>query len=457
MIGSLRFIGYLQSCSKANESAAFQMLHLIVGVFGGMPPHLVSLRVTLSFYLSCFLEIPSGIVADLVGHARAVSYAFICQAVACFFVLVAVLLGSEGVALLLIVGSCIFSALGGALSSGSFQALIQDLIDLESRKLLAVDRSSFKLKALSLSESHGVWVAAVFPILILGLFFWLEWATPYAVFLLLVPVFGYIALALYIYKLPCCSGKGLQGSQTGTAFVECHEALVKLGRNFLGISMVKRGELLVLSIFLLIGTLLMIHVHTYLIVSQFREMANLSMHVLTVFEMFLVVASFDLAHLVKGWIVPKVSRCYSGWLLIFLSYVSLMALAFLTYTLLGVGFDTLVLVVFVLFFRSTLVLGQNIIQSALLSRLAEQNRATVLSLIQTAVIFLYGTYSIYLTLTGIGSVERIMLEVLFIASIGLIVVLVLACTGRTFTLEFVASIHTNACESRCITSIQEKA
>lgn len=78
------------------------------------------------------------------------------------------------------------------------------------------------------------------------------------------------------------------------------------------------------------------------------------------------------------------------------------------------------LILYVLFFRACVTLGQDVAISNLLARLPEEIRAFTLSLVMSSVIVLYGAYSVYLTLIGIGAepAQNVLIEIFAIALIG---------------------------------------
>lgn len=426
-----RTVGYLQNISKGNESAAAQIAHLIIGVFGGLPPYAVSLRVTIAFYVSCILEVPSGVVADIIGHARSMVYACIFYSMACVFIVVAVVASSDDFSLIMVVLSSVLSALGGALSSGSFQALLQDLIDREALSIPAVERTSFKIRTLSLSQGHGAYFASFFPVAVMAiLFFWARYweGEEYILFL---PAVAFVGFAMYFQSLVPDQGYVLQKNRIRVACASYIAELKHLKSWLISGALNKRIYFYGFSLLMVFSTLLMIHVHTYLMISQLREVDIRAVDVKGGAIIFLMLASFDLAHLVKGWLVPFLTRKFADIALLFISYFSVASLSFLAWLGCYYEYQLLSLIVFVLFFRAFLTLGQNIIQSTVLVMLPENNRATALSAIQVIVILVYASYSLYLTFVGIESPPEILMEVLVLSMCCLLVALIVyVCCGQ---------------------------
>lgn len=435
----IRTVGYIQNISKGNESAASQMSHLIVGVFGGLPDYAVSLRVAVAFYISCILEVPSGVVADIIGHARSMVYGCICYSLACVFIIFAVLATNDFGSLLLVVFSSVLSAFGGALSSGSFQALIQDLIDKEAALMPAGERRNVKIRTLSLSQGHGAFIATFFPIIIMAaLVFWGKYWEG-AEFFLLIPAMTFMGFAFYFYRLGPATGVLVARNKLQKSWELYFSELNNLKVWFALGALNKRVYLYGFSFLMIVSTVLMIHVHTYLMVSQLREIDIRSAGVKDIFIMFLMMVSFDLAHMVKGWIVPFLTRRCSDVGCLILSYFGVITLAFLAWVGCFYNYQLLSLIIFVLFFRAFLTLGQNIVQSSLLVMLPRNSRATVLSVIQGVVILLYGTYSLWLTFVGIEDPSEVLLEVVVLGGCCMVGVLIIYYFCRGYSCDELTS------------------
>lgn len=418
-----RTVGYLQNISKGNESAAAQISHLIIGVFGGLPAYAVSLRVTIAFYVSCVLEVPSGVVADIIGHARSMVYACICYALACIFIVLAVVAASDNSSLVLIVISSVLSALGGALSSGSFQALLQDLIDKEALSLPVTERTSFKIRTLSLSQGYGAYFASFFPVVVMAiLFLWSKYWTGEE-YILFLPAAAFVGFAVYFQGLVSTEERAVQTNRISLACASYFAELKNLRLWLVSGALEKRIYFYGFSLLMVFSTLLMIHVHTYLMISQLREVDVRSVSIKDASIIFLMLASFDLAHLVKGWLVPFLTKKYADITLLSISYFGVALLSFFAWLGCYYGYPLLSLIIFILFFRAFLTLGQTIVQSTILVMLPENNRATALSAIQAVVILMYASYSLYLTFVGIESPPQILKEVLVLSVCSLLVAL----------------------------------
>lgn len=429
MRGLLRKIGYIHNVSKGIESGAFQMSHVIVGALGGLPDHAASLRVTISFYLSCVFEVPSGILSDLIGYARTLVYACLCYAASCYLILFAVM-ASGHLSMVFLMISSFFSALGGALSSGAFQAFIQELVDKHAQTMRAGDQDNFRIRALSLAQKYGAVFSSFFPISLLLIVFLLARFGNGEEYLLLVPGAAFLVLACYFYKhVPdLYRGGGFESAGCWRKYrLQFLELVSWFDRSCYGLKM----QLFSLIILLVISMLMMLHVHTYLIVSQMREY---DIKLITLWDfllVFLLLVSFDLAHLVKGLIVPYVSELFGEQMLLLGSYFGLVTLASSAVLGIFMGFEFTSLITFVLFFRAFLSLSQNVVQARILILVPYSTRATVLSFVQSIVMILYGAYSFYLISSGIEPPVTILIEIVFL-SLASLVFLLFFLRGRYY-------------------------
>lgn len=201
MYSWIKKLGYLQNIKSASESLANQVSHLLIGIFCGFPIYAVSLRVSISFYLSAILELPTGIIADVIGHYRAVAIGYLIGLLACLTLFFSAVDVNSIHSIPLLIISCIFSSIAGSLSSGSFQALLQDYIDLNSYILQNDIYIYIRKNALSISQKYGKSISAFSPPTLILLLFILSKYNKNPEIILLIPAFCYGFLSFYFFKL----------------------------------------------------------------------------------------------------------------------------------------------------------------------------------------------------------------------------------------------------------------
>ncbi|RMV62090.1 MFS transporter [Pseudomonas coronafaciens] len=402
----IRKLGYLNNFAKGSESIANQIAYLTIGVLSPLPAYAVSLRVSIGFYLGAFLEIPMGVLADVAGHRKALAYGFAIIAISCAGLLWACLMGHLSYSLWVLSVAAILEAIGTALVSGCFQAYIQCIIDDEVSKMsLESSSSDIKFKALSMSHAYGNFFSAMAPTLIIGGVFVCHIVWGISSLALAVPVVTYTALSLYFFSsrfsrlgaridkvLPNRSEKWLSYKANLLAF---YRGIVKS-------QPVYRYKLITLFVLMVLSVLMVVHVHTYLMISQLREFDLTQGNYIQGILAFMVLVSFNLAHYIKGWAASLISEQSKPGNVLFLSLGAQAVLALSMLLAYYLGYSILSVLIFVLLFRACFTPGQSVIQSMLLEMVPENLRATVYSLVQVFVLLIYASYSAYLTFNGQG-------------------------------------------------------
>ncbi|MBO8132611.1 MFS transporter [Dickeya fangzhongdai] len=414
----LKSIGYLDSTFRAMQSTSNQLSHLLVGALGGMFNSAVSLRVSIAFYSSILLEVPSGLLADKLGHFRSVALGshFTASALlTLFFSLTST--HDAGLQISLLILSSFLSAIGMSLISGAYQAMLQDMIDNQIIK--HGEESGLRTKALLLSQRYGKEIVSIVPIIFLLILLVMYRTIGYAEAMLFIPAIMFIILGIWLWRYPqrnnaqeidTKNNQKAGDKNTLKNFISCLRAM-------------SRDQLVMLIKISLIIVLLnfsMVHVHTYLMVAEFREYNIMDISIIYLIPLFLFIASFDAAHYVKGVIVPRAAAKFDDKSLVMLSFGSLALLSAGCYFLYIYCDGIFALILYVLFFRACVTMGQDVAISNLLARLPEEIRAFTLSLVMSSVIVLYGAYSVYLTFIGIGAepAQNVLIEILIIALIG---------------------------------------
>ena len=180
-----------------------------------------------------------------------------------------------------------------------------------------------------------------------------------------------------------------------------------------------------------LSILTVIHVHTYLMVSELRSLDLQSGQFTALLLGFGVLAAFDLAHYPKALIAPIAGRHLSAQQVLYFSLSSQILLAIAAMCLLHGGYATVAVISFVLLFTGVFSPGNTTLQSTFLADIPEDLRATVFSLVQILVLIVYGTYSAVLTWSGvgIGGPQQIFIELLSLAAAGLLLTLLSASLG----------------------------
>lgn len=402
----IRKLGYLINFAKGSESIANQIAYLTIGVLSPLPPYAVSLRVSIGFYLGALLEVPMGMLADVAGHRKALAYGFAVIAISCAGLLWSCLMGHLSYSLWILSVAAILEAIGTALVSGCFQAYIQSIIDDEVAKMdLGAESSDMKIKALSMSQAYGNFFSAMVPTLMIGGVFICHILWGISSFALVMPVITYTALALYFFSSRF-RGLGINRARVNigqqSKWSSYKENLLDFNVSIVNSLPVYRYRFLALFALMVLSVLTVIHVHTYLMISQLREFDLVQGNYSDAIFAFLTLISFNLAHYVKGWVASSISERSKPGNVLFCSLGAQGALALSMLALYYFGYHIVSVLMFVLLFRACFTPGQSVIQSMLLEMVPDNLRATVYSFVQVFVLLIYASYSAYLTVDGKG-------------------------------------------------------
>lgn len=438
----IKRLGYFYNVAKGSESISNQMSHLIVGVLSGLPTFAVSLRVSIGFYLGAILELPTGVLADVLGHRRTLIYGYAVCALSSLCLFLSCHFSHTSVSLSMLVASSMLSAIGGGLVSGCLQAFIQDYIDLQVRKSgeSGLQAEETRAKALARSQAYGNFFSAFLPTLILAGVLANYYITHRSEWALLVPVIVYTALAIFFHLI----GTADEKHSPGKAFIaHCRDYVRQLAlfRTVLQQeTLAGQFRLGLMSVRMVLSILTVIHVNTYLMVSQLRQIDLQHASAKTVVVGFLVLAAFDLAHFPKGVIVPIVSKRLSANQLQYFSLVAQGLLAAFGLFCFQMGFTTVAVIGFALLFNAAFSPGHMTLQSKLLTEVPEHLRASFFSVVQIVVLVAYGTYSALLAASGVGleRPDQIFDELLLLISVGIVLAVLIdyVASNRSTTAFF---------------------
>ncbi|MDR5822800.1 MFS transporter [Caballeronia sp. LZ043] len=336
----IKRLGYCYNIAKGSESISNQMSHLIVGVLAGLPAYAVSARVSIAFYLGALLELPTGVVADVLGHRRTLIFGYAICAFASFFLFMSCRYSGTPVSMPMLVLSSVSSAAGGCLVSGCLQAFIQDYIDRHVEHSGETDGcvSELRAKALALSQAYGNFFSAFLPTLVLAGVFALYHLTGRSEWALLVPVVTYGLLSLAFCMMRTAGERTTPSVSMASHFRDYARKLVLFLRAVQGRGRAGQWLMVILLLRMTLSILTVIHVHTYLMVSQLRTLDLREGGWETLAMGFLVLAAFDLAHYPKGWIVPFVSKRLESTRLIYCSLLAQILLALIVLGVIRLGY-----------------------------------------------------------------------------------------------------------------------
>jgi len=425
----LKYIGYLQNLLKMVETIQNQITYLLIGVSSGVPLNIISFRVTVYFFLSFIFEIPTGVLADVIGKTLSIAIGYWFMALSALLVFASLLSGYDTFWCYILVG---LSAITGAVASGliiaTLNTFLQKKIDEFYLKHKAELSPNFKIKALSMSQGHGNGLGTIVPCIVLGLCIVLLRYSNIAKYMLLIPVLINFFVGCYFYQ----QHQLLLKLENRVPFLnQIRLSYCSYSSNIKHFYLAVRYNTLVCSTVIpllalaMICTLLMIHVHTYMMVAQLRLSDIYHSDALHLLLLVFIATAFDQATYMKGIIVPFVSKKIKPDALIVISFVLILALSVAT-----LGIYNLMPVVaiyfFALFFRPFLSIGQFIINSTLMHAVPSEIRTTILSISQAGVILLYSMYSLYLSTTQAGLDTPIanIIEVIAVVCFGLIIFLI---------------------------------
>ncbi|MGS0896538.1 MFS transporter [Burkholderia stagnalis] len=427
----IKRLGYFYNIVKGSESISTNMGHLMVGVLSGLPPFAVSLRVSIGFYFGALIEVPTGVLADVLGHRRTLIYGYAICAASSFLLFLSCHYINTSLSLMALVVSSVLSVLGGGLISGCLQAFLQDYIDLQIERSEGAGANSGDLreKALAQSQAYGNFFSAILPTLVLAALFVNYYVTGRGEWALFVPVVMYGCLSVFFYSIKIEEEKDVSQQSFKYHVERYRNQLRAFGASLRTSKGADQFLFLILAIRMVLSILTVIHVNTYLMVSQLRQIDLRKGALSAVVMGFFVLAAFSLANYPKGWLASFVSSRFNANRLMYFSLLSQGGLAALALALYRVGYTTAAVIIFVLIFNAVFSLGHTTVQSKLLANVPDRLRASVFSIIQTTVLMVYGSYSALLAATGIGVNRPDQIFVQLLVLVGLGVTLALAFDG----------------------------
>lgn len=400
----IKRLGYFYNIAKGCEAISNQISHLIVGVLSGLPTFAVSLRVSISFYLGAMLELPTGVLSDVMGHRRTLVYGYVVCAFASLSLFFSCHYSHTDASLPILVVSSVLSAVGCGLISGSLQAFMQGYINLQIIKAGETGQRAeeIRAKALVCSQVYGNFFSAFLPTLILACVLTSYYLTQRSEWALLVPAVVHGTLAIFFCVLRDSEKKRSAGKSFAGHCREYGKQLTLFGVLLREKRRADQFRLGLLFLRMVLSILTVIHVHTYLMVSQLRQIDLQQGSLKAIVMGFLVLAAFHLAHYPKGLLASIVSKRLSANRLLYFSLIAQVGLILLALICFHQGYALGAVIGFALLFGAVFSPGHMTLQSRLLIEVPEHLRASVFSIVQVVVLVAYGSYSALLAVNGIG-------------------------------------------------------
>jgi len=414
---AIRQIGLIFSAEAGLTRSVSAVGRVLIGLLAGLPPSALAISSTVSFTASALLEFPTGLLTDLFGRARASILGYLCQSAASLCLLFALVSFPSHPSLMwaFLIAEALLDATGNALASGSLEALFQEVISTEAKKLPAPEARRYEENALLQAEAHGRHVAFIAPLVGLSAALVLQARFGLAYLVLAVHAVGWVAVAVMIFRL----AKRF-GIKDHSAFdLKQRAALWRTGlRDFVfgfghaGLS----GIIGALGLFMNAAT------EGYFLVSVLREIA-LTKEFPVWAPALTITFMGATGQLARSYALPWMSKRFPNTALLALGLMGQVLLSIGMIgglTFLGPGGKLVLLILYAPIFP---LLAGFIIRPALGLLLVETRpevHATLVSLRTAIALVLAGAYSSYLSLgSGVPSVDWIMVLNIAVSVIGL--------------------------------------
>ncbi|RQU50045.1 MFS transporter [Burkholderia cenocepacia] len=427
----IKRLGYAYNIAKGSESTANQIAHLCVGVLSGLPVFAISLRVSIAFYLGAALELPTSVLADVLGHRRTLAFGYSILALANLSLFLACHFSRTHASLPILIVSSISSALGGGLISGCLQAFIQNYIDQHIKHANSTTQKieDLRKKALAHAQIYGNFFSALLPVFILAGTLILynqigqsEWA-------LLIPTISYAIFAIFFGTICTVEYGHTRALSLNNQYRQYQRQLYRFFARLRNQSWIVRSRFVALLIRITFSTLTVIHVHTYLLISQLRAINLRHGTPKALATGLLIITAFDLAHIPKGLALAHITKRLDVSQLQYFSLLAQIILGLSALILALHNHASVAVIGYALLFQAAFVPGHMTLQAQTLIEVPENLRATMFGIIQTTVLILYGSYSALLIASGVGldAPLRIFIQLTALAVTGLILAAAHSC------------------------------
>ena len=380
-----RRVGYTQNLYRARETSANAVNAIVIGVVGGFPPHIFALSMSVSFALGIFADIPTGIAADRLGHAKALFVGMTCVGVAPIILLLAILGGfGEQFSALIVITNAIIFAFGQSLLSGAYEAYVYGMIETLYKGSKNVPATqTHDLTGITHLQKHGSYLPLLIPSLTITGALVLERYAGLGCLCLAVP--GIISLWLLKYVK-----RSAEPTTTDPAY-DHKPTQEKLRWTFLPL-------VFLLSLY----QITIIHANAYTIVSLLRVDALNSMSLNEFIGNILASSSFFVGFFVKSRFGSIIVKNFYFKRLFYALPAGAAFLSVIAYFILSQLGPYIALFIFGALFRLFHSTAQELVMSYIFNHLHSSRRATVMSASRTLSAGSYALFSWLLLWSGLG-------------------------------------------------------
>ncbi len=397
-------LGFIQNLVISSQLIINQPAHILVGIYAGYPEYAVTLRVAIVFILSSLIEIPAGIFADRYGRVKTVFYSFILNAISLILLMLsASMTNFIEFSIFILLLSIILSSFASAMGSGAYEVVLQSYVDSKCAD------NDLRVKQLTISLRHWKLLPLISSTILLILFFYLEYSYRSSYLYFIIPVFIIIYNAYYFKNI---------GLEVESYIVnEPKNNKYKIKDYILEIA---DKKILSEWSLIIIYNFLMIYVHTYLIISLYREIGDDIYSIYSIAKIFILLVIFSLAHYVQSFIVPTVLKYINKNYSVILSFGILIIFSYLCSKYIHIFGVINMCIIYAVFFRAIISLGQGIINSEVMIKVNRDMGAGVMSFIALSVTLIFGAYSIFLTFDNgnVGTISNLLSNVILMSILG---------------------------------------
>ncbi len=155
----------MQNVFRARETTFNSITALVLAVVGGLPTEAIALKITISMTFGLLLDVPLGVLADRLGHARAVTIGMHCLAIAPIILLVpCVYTLPYEATILFVIANALAGSFGSSFVSGAYEALTLGLVESLNRSPLAQQLNRrYDATSVTSLQRYGSTITLVLP------------------------------------------------------------------------------------------------------------------------------------------------------------------------------------------------------------------------------------------------------------------------------------------------------
>ncbi|WP_412058486.1 MFS transporter [Bartonella sp. DGB2] len=384
---SEKYIGYTQNLYRARETAANAMNSIMLSIVGGYPPESFALSVSISFAFSLFSDIPLGIIADRLGHAKACIIGTLCVAISPLFLLLPIFFTVfQHVSIAIIILQTIIFSIGNTMLAVSYEAYIYEMVEALNRQRKKDNKKTKSpLIGISQLQKFGSYLSFVLPSLTIVAVMTLERYTTFSYICLFIP--SLICIPLF---------KNLHFSNVINNIKTREERkMLPTIRRF-------KFALLPLIFLLSLYQITIIQANAYTLISMLTAENLRSISPVDFISTLMASLSLYIAYYIKGIIGSFLVEKFSFKRLVCILPVAGTLLALLSYIFLYMSNLYISFIIFCLFFRLFHSTSQELLISYILKNLHAEYRATTIAISRFLSIGSYAIFSFTLVYAGIA-------------------------------------------------------